>query len=357
MDMIQFHAVKFYGLTSGKVSLYHILDEPVMLAKLNVKDFSLNDALLGQADITGSWDKELGGVRLLADIREDSLHTTMVNGYVSPKLKGLDLHIQAGGTTLAFLQPFVKSIFTDVRGRAHGNVRLYGPFSGLDLEGDVKANMGMKVNILNTRFEAQADSVHITSGQFKFQNVQLTDAEGNHGTAQGTLRHTKLKNLAYQFAFNTNNMLVYNTSRETPDFPFYGRIYTTGDVSIRGGDNALNVDGNMRADRNTAFAYVLGTAAEATNNQFITFVDRTPKRKQEIIQTEVYHYLNRPEEEEDDDTPLDVHINLQIEPTPEANMKIIMDPAAGDYISATEQETCVSTFSIKAISRFSETTI
>lgn len=193
MDMIQFHAVKFYGLTSGKVSLYHILDEPVMLAKLNVKDFSLNDALLGQADITGSWDKELGGVRLLADIREDSLHTTMVNGYVSPKLKGLDLHIQAGGTTLAFLQPFVKSIFTDVRGRAHGNVRLYGPFSGLDLEGDVKANMGMKVNILNTRFEAQADSVHITSGQFKFQNVQLTDAEGNHGTAQGTLRHTKLK--------------------------------------------------------------------------------------------------------------------------------------------------------------------
>lgn len=335
MDMIQFHAVKFYGLTSGKVSLYHILNEPVMLAKLNVKDFSLNDALLGQADITGSWDKELGGVRLLADIREDSLHTTMVNGYVSPKLKGLDLHIQAGGTTLAFLQPFVKSIFTDVRGRAHGNVRLYGPFSGLDLEGDVKANMGMKVNILNTRFEAQADSVHITSGQFKFQNVQLTDAEGNHGTAQGTLRHTKLKNLAYQFAFNTNNMLVYNTSRETPDFPFYGRIYTTGDVSIRGGDNALNVDGNMRADRNTAFAYVLGTAAEATNNQFITFVDRTPKRKQEIIQTEVYHYLNRPEEEEDDDTPLDVHINLQIEPTSEANMKIIMDPAAGDYISAT----------------------
>lgn len=152
-------------------------------------------------------------------------------------------------------------------------------------------------------------------------------------------------------------MLVYNTSRETPDFPFYGRIYTTGDVSIRGGDNALNVDGNMRADRNTAFAYVLGTAAEATNNQFITFVDRTPKRKQEIIQTEVYHYLNRPEEEEDDDTPLDVHINLQIEPTPEANMKIIMDPAAGDYISATGTGNLRINFFNKGDFQISETTI
>lgn len=335
MDMIQFHAVKFYGLTSGKVSLHHILDDPVMLAQLKVKDFSLNDALLGQADITGSWDKELGGIRLLADIRENDSLKTMVEGYVSPKLKGLDLHIQAGGTTLAFLQPFIKNIFTDVSGRAYGNIRLYGPFSGLDLEGDVKANMGMKVNILNTHFEAQTDSVHITSGQFNFHNVHLTDIEGNHGMAQGILSHTKLKNLAYHFSFNTDNMLVYNTNKETPDFPFYGRIYTTGNIAIRGGDNALNVDGNLRADRKTSFAYVLGTAAEATSNQFITFVDRTPKRKQEKIQAEVYHYLNRPEEEKDDDTPLDVHINLQIEPTSEANMKIIMDQTAGDYISAT----------------------
>ena len=31
-----------------------------MEARLDVKDFSLNHALLGRADILGSWDKELG---------------------------------------------------------------------------------------------------------------------------------------------------------------------------------------------------------------------------------------------------------------------------------------------------------
>lgn len=334
MDMIQFHAVKFYGLISGKVHLHHVMDDPVIQARLDVGNFSLNDALLGQADITGSWDKEIGGIRLLADIRENESRFTRVNGYVSPKLKGLDLHIQAGGTDMSFLQPFIKNIFSDVRGRAYGNVRLFGPFSGLDLEGSVQANMGMKVNILNTRFEASADSVRITSGNFHFENVQLNDPEGHLGTANGELHHTKLKNLSYQFRFDMNNMLVYNTARETPDFPFYGRIYTTGNVRLRGGDNMLNVDGTLRADNRTTFAYVLGGTSEAVSNQFITFVDRTPRRQQEDIETEVYHYLNQPDKKDEDDTPADVRINLQIEPTEQANMKIIMDPLAGDNISA-----------------------
>lgn len=193
MDMIQFHAVRFDGGISGKARLLHVLKDPVMEARLDVKDFSLNQALLGRADILASWDKELGGVRLNADIRRDSTCTTGVTGYVSPKLKGLDLHIKAGGTPLAFLQPFVENIFTNVRGEAYGDVHLFGPFAELDLEGKVKARMQTKINILNTSFIASADSVNISSGLFNFQNVRLQDLEGHTGVVNGELRHTKLK--------------------------------------------------------------------------------------------------------------------------------------------------------------------
>lgn len=333
MDIIQFHAVKFYALVSGKVHLKHVLAEPDILADLEAKDFSLNDALLGQAKIGGAWDKEIGGIRLNADIWNDTVFTR-VNGYVSPKLKGLDLNIEAGGTDLAFLQPFIKGIFSDTHGAAYGNVRLFGPFSGLDLEGDVKANMGFKVDILNTRFEASADSVHITPGSFQFKNVQLKDPEGHTGTVDGELNHTKLKNLAYRFHFNARNMLVYSTDDATPVFPFYGHIYSTGNVSLRGGDNTLVVEGDVRADNRTSFTYVLGAAAEATSNQFITFVDKTPRRRQEVEVPDFFHTKAKTAQE-DNDTPMDIHINLQIEPTEQAQMKIIMDPVAGDNISGT----------------------
>lgn len=334
MDMIQFHAVSFDGEVSGRVHLRHLLNDPVMEAKLGVEGFSLNDALLGEADITGTWDKEVDGIRLYADIRRDESCTTLVNGYISPKQKGLDLHIQAGGTPLSFLQPFVSRIFSDVSGEAYGNVRLFGPFAQLDIEGSVKARMGMKVNILNTRFEASADSVRATPGMFRFTNVRISDSEGHEGRADGTLTHRKMKNMRYSFSFDTDNMLVYNTSASTPEFPFYGRIYSTGNVRLQGGDNQLNVDGTMRADAKTSFAYVLGTAAEAASSGFITFVDHTPRRQQVDADTEIYHYLNAREEEQVEEEQADVHINLQIEPTEQASMKIIMDPAAGDNISA-----------------------
>lgn len=334
MDIIQFHAVKFNGLITGRVHLHNVLQKPVMYTRLSVKDFSLNDALLGLGDIKGEWDNELGGVRLHADIKGNEHYFTNVDGYVSPKEKGLNLNIQAGGTNLSFLQPFIENIFTNMQGRFFGHVRLYGPFSGLDLEGCAQADASMKVNILNTSFNAHADSVRISSGRFSFENVRVTDPEGHTGLINGALNHTKLKNLTYNFRFNTNRMLVYHTEKETPEFPFYGQIYTTGDVLLRGGNNMLTVDGTLRTDPGTKFTYVTATAAEATNTQFITFVDKTPRRKQESIQTELYHHLNKKEDKEEEDTPTDTHINFQIEATPAATMRIVMDPVARDHISA-----------------------
>ncbi len=334
MDIIQFHAVKFNGLISGKVHLNHLLEKPEMYTHLDIKDFSLNDALLGRGDVQGKWDNEKGAVLLHADIKENENYFTRVDGYISPKEKGLDLAIQAGGTNLAFLQPFVNGIFSHMEGRAFGNVRLFGPFAGLDLEGAARADAGMKVDILNTSFRVHADSVRIRPGTIGFDNINIADMEGHTGMVNGSIRHQKLKHLTYNFRFNTDNMLVYHTEKETPEFPFYGTIYTTGEVLLRGGNNVLNVDGTIRTDPYTSFTYVTATAAEATSNQFIKFVDRTPKRQQEEIHTELYHPLNVLRNKEEDDTPLDLYLNLQIEATPEATMHIIMDPVAGDNISA-----------------------
>ena len=341
IDMVQFKAVKFNGLASGDVMLRKVMSEPVIDIGLKVKGLALNDALLGDADIIAWWDNEVGGVQMDADIRQDSVQTTRARGYVSAKMNGLDLNIEAGRTNLSFLTPFMDGIFSGMKGEARGHVRLFGPFSDLDLDGCVSATASVKVDILNCPINAVADSVMFTPGDslqrgcITFSDVRLTDNEGHTGMAYGTLEHNKLSELSYNFSFNANDMLVFNYSKETPEFPFYGRIYASGDVTLSGGDNRLDVTGSLTSGPKTTFTYAMTAALEAVSTQFITFVDKTPKREAEQVSTELYHHMNLVKEDDDDELESDIFINLSVQATPDATMKIIMDPIADDNISAT----------------------
>ena len=333
LDIVQFDDIEFGGLATGKVHLKNILDVPDMRTHLKVHNFAVNKGLMGEADIRGAWDNELPGIRLEAQMEEKNLSSTHVTGFVSPQLKALDLHINADSTNLDLLVPYFNGIFSELDARATGFVRLHGGFKTLDFDGGVKVNLDAKVDALNTYIQLHNDSVHLRPGEFALHNARIFDREGNSGRITGALRHTHLKNLNYQFDIQSNNLLLYHTT-DPGDMLFYGKVYGTGTLSLDGGNNAMNVDANLTTGPKTTFTYVTGLTTEATSNQFITFVDKTPKRVQDDIKTEFYHFSDASQKEEDDGPPMDFRIQMNIDATPDANMKVVMDPVAGDNITA-----------------------
>lgn len=333
LDIVRFDDVEFSGFATGKVHLKSVLKDFEMNTRLNVHNFAVNSGLMGEADIKGVWDDELGGIRLDAQIEEKGLSSTHVTGYVSPKLKGLDLMIEADRTNIALLATYLEGIFSDLDGRVNGHVRLHGPFKALDFEGKVGANIDAKVDVLNTYLQIRNDSISMSSGDFGFSNVRIYDREGNSGLVNGHLWHKHLKNLTYNFNIEADNLLMYNTN-DPGDMLFYGKVYGTGNVVLQGGNNAMNIDVSLKTGRSTTFTYVTGLTTEATNNQFITFVDKTPRRVQDHVKTEFYHYTDVRKQDTDDGPSMDLSINMMIDVTPDAFMKVIMDPIAGDDITA-----------------------
>ncbi|MBQ8441863.1 MAG: translocation/assembly module TamB domain-containing protein [Bacteroides sp.] len=333
LDIVKFDDVEFGGLATGKVLLKNVLDKPDLKTRLNVHNFAVNKGLMGEADIKGVWDNDLPGIRLEADIEEKDLSKTRVTGFVSPKLKALDLRIEADSTNLDLLNPYFEGIFSELDARANGLVRLHGGFKTLDFEGGVRVKLDTKIDMLNTYIQLHDDSVYINHGEFVLKNARLFDREGNSGRISGALRHTHLKNLNYHFDIQGNNLLIYDTN-DPGDLLFYGKVFATGNITLDGGNNAMNIDANISTGRNTTFTYVTGLTAEATNNRFITFVDKTPKRLQDSIRTEFYHFTDARKKKEDDGPPMDLHINMLIDATPDAAMKVVMDPVAGDNITA-----------------------
>ena len=326
--------VNFEGDATGMAYASGVLKKPVLDTRLSIMNFTLNGGLLGDLDIYGAWDNEKKGIYLDAHIQEKDISKTHVNGFIYPikPTSGLDLNIDANNLNIKFLEHYMRSIAQDVRGRASGKVHFYGKFKGLTLDGAVMTDASMKFDILNTSF-ALKDTIRLAPEGITFDNIHIADMEGHQGKLNGYLHYEHFKNIKYQFDIQVNNMLVMNT-QESPDFPFYGTVYATGNALLTGNaQDGLDANIAMTTNRNTNFTYSTGTVASATNNQFIKFVDKTPRRSiQDSVQL-VSFYEQVQQKIEKKESQTDIRLNILVDATPDATMKIIMDPVAGDYIS------------------------
>ncbi|MDR0988888.1 MAG: translocation/assembly module TamB [Prevotellaceae bacterium] len=329
--------VNFKGEATGTAYASGVLQKPVMHTDLFIRNLGLNDGLLGDTYIHGEWHNEVEGIFLQADIREKEIARSQVEGYIYPlkPKSGLDLHIRADSTNLKFIEHYLADITPEFDGRATGDVHFYGKFNALELDGKVLADASMKVEVLNTSFRVR-DSILVRPDGLTFANNRLFDTQGHEGRLSGYVNYTHFKNAAYNLRANVTNMLMMNT-KESLDFPFYGVVYGTGSTQLSGNENdGLSVTVAITTERNTNFVYIKDNVSSAVNNQFIKFVDRTPRRQllDSINLASDYELAQQHiQREADEENETDIHLNLLVEATPDATMRIIMDPIAGDYIS------------------------
>ena len=161
--------------------------------------------------------------------------------------------------------------------------------------------------------------------------MTLAGAENHLGKVNGIMRHKHFKNIEYTLnVSDINNMLVYNTT-EKQNSVYYGKVYGSGTVSIEGDMQYTGIDINMAPNDKSKFTFVLSDTAEAEENQFISFVDRSRA---------INNYTRK-----DSTTPPPIvlpetsphllTLNLQIDVSPQMSMNLLMDPSTGDMIHAT----------------------
>jgi len=328
-NIFNLQSVDFQGSASGTATAYSLFKNPVMNTNLSVKNFRFNGAYLGEMKVNGHWDDGEEGIFLKAKIDEKNIAKNEVEGYIFPlkPKSGIDLYIKADNANIAFMKEYLDGITPDISGRVSGDIHLYGGFSSLNLVGEAKADAKFKVDVLDTYFTFN-DSIHMADQEVSFRNLTFFDLNGNRGTFDGYLRHKHFKEMTYRFQVYTYNMLVMNT-HEDLDMPFYGTIYASGNAVLTGNAEGLTVNAAITPNRNTTFVYTLAESASATSNQFIKFVDKTPARN--YLDTSEDDLQNRSSQ----DREMDIRLNISVDATTDANVRIIMDPLSGDYITGT----------------------
>lgn len=328
--------VTFGGRATGDFIASNFSDMPIMSTeKFEVKNFSYNDALMGDLSLFSKWDKENNGILLQGKISQQDVPDTQINGHIFPTGDSLSLYFDAHKLNLAFMQPFVSSIMQDFEGNAYGKIHFFGRFKELNVVGDAwLQNLRFGIEYLNTAYWL-SDSIHLTPTSIYFNNIQLNDSENHTAQVFGLLNHKHFKNMDYNIQINNaRNLLVFNiTEQQNPIYS--GRIYGTGVGTIRGDMSKTNIDVNMSTNENSKFTFALSDNETASDYQFITFVNRRQllaEKKdstdnQQSSYTIVPNIMAKKTENE-------LNINLQVDVSPQSTMYLIMDPNTGDMIKA-----------------------
>lgn len=319
-DILNIPVLRFGGKATGLFRLSDLYRNRILNGNLFVEDFSFNRVTLGDLSLFSLWDESRQGILMSGSIHENDSAETGVNGYIYPVgiSEGLDLTFGAGNLNVAFLNPFIDGIVSGLNGRATGNVRLFGSFDDIDLEGSVLVREGaLGIDFLNTHYTF-SDSIYLSPGYIRAQNLTLRDRSGNTGVLNAEVRHDYFRDFRFDVDVQAASMLVYDAHEQQI---ISGAIYSSGTSHISGNDNMIDFDVNMRTEPGTAVSFNFMGSSTANAYDFITFSDR---REPEAAVKETAAQA------QDEGTELRVNFTLDV--TPDAGLELIMDPYSGDKI-------------------------
>ncbi len=328
LGLINFDAVSFGGAATGEAVFTAASGHPQVHARLSVPDFTFNDGPMGASDILARWDAEEGSIHLNADMRLDSLgHGTEVVGYVSPKNKDLRLDIKAKHTRLLFLRRYMDGIFSGFDGTATGDVCLYGPFKALDFEGEASAEASAGIDATGVTYRLDGGRVHFRSGAFVFNDFDIHDTRGGTGKASGSLLHTHLKNLCYDFDIEATRLLCYDREKND-DMPFYSTAIGTGGVRLHGVPGYFQADMDITPEKGSTLVYDMGSNATAADNSFVRFGKKAQGGEDIAAEPGTEVAKTKPES-----SGTDIVLNFTVNANPSLLVKVVTDARAGDYLA------------------------
>lgn len=336
-DILNINYVTFGGIASGEVEGRALLSKTpeASTKRLFVKGLSYNGAVLGDGDLSSSWHNDSKMVSIRADIRDmvrPDVRRALVDGGIWVTRDSLSFDMKANKINARLLKPFMAAFADDFGGKASGDLKLYGTFKDIDMIGRAYADsIAIKIGFTNVEYHG-SDSVYLDKGHIRIPSFRLYDTYGNSAIFSGDLYHNYFHDPTFEFRVkDARRLLCYDTNAQiNPDW--YGKIYGNGNASLSGRPGIVSMMLDMQTAPNSSFTFVLNDTQDAANYSFLTFSDNRRRLLEE--QQRKSHIEEVKPANVTPERPTIFNMEIRGTVTPDAIMTLVMDPKAGDKITA-----------------------
>ncbi len=321
------------GKMNGYLNVSNMGTSFARVANLTIDSLSLNQSGLGTAYILSTWDNVNNSAFIKSQIiRKGAAGAKKVFGmegfYYPYRVNQLDMNLTFNGIRLNGVNPFLSEYISKLHGEASGTVGVHGTLGFPELSGALTLdNVGLVINYLNTKYTFRQNTFVFNKNDIDFGRFMLYDTLGNHAVVQGKLLHHNFHDPRLDVRLSTNRLLFFNTTQSMNQI-YYGTAIGSGDISINGPLDDIQMDLNVQSENGTSVVLPLDDNSEFSDNDFIIF--RKPRQDTVKGKTEA-SLLNQ---NQNSQSQYQININMGIRPS--ALLKIYLPSGLGTIESQGE---------------------
>ena len=334
-DLLEAFDIKnIRGSIHGNVLFTNILSQPELYTRdLEMANIVIFGDTLGTMNIDSEWSDDFGGVRLDAVLHKADRDLAEIDGTIYTNQDSLDLQLRMIEMPLKWIQPFVADMLNKIDGSLSTNLMIEGSAKAPKLRGFLGFNdTQIGIDYTNVVYSI-SDTIRISPDRIGFDNLTLKDNGGNTASVNATLTHKNFNDMKYSLNMQMKNLMVLNTQHRT-DSLFYGRVYATGNVKINGDDQNINMDMQIRNDKNSILNILLPQHSEASDYQSVVYINVPEEQLKNSLKNIV-----QPKDE-----PLPIKLNIKLDVTQDIQLGVVIDQVTGDEMHAKGSGAIVFTY-------------
>jgi hypothetical protein len=239
--------------------------------------------------------------------------------YINKKDSALDIDIEAKPFNLAILNPILKDIMTVDYAFLQGKGRITGTIQKPLISGNFKmTDSKIKTDFLYT-YHKITGNIEVFPDQVRFEEMKIYNYGSKElaGFLNGHIFHNNFSNMRLDFDVSAKNLLVLNTN-PLLNKDYYGKIYASGNIGIYGFLNDMNIEANLKPQKNSKFTLSFAHAEEVGENSFVKFVNPQDT-------------LNKKETSKN---IAGLQMNLILNATPDLETEVVFNDKTGDGVKA-----------------------
>lgn len=322
------NGLKLEGIANGKAKVLRSETKLEPTLETVISELTVNDFLLGDLTLNGGYDVKENIFDFGLSLQKGAIESLMATGNFINKKTGPEVDINANFDEfhVDFLEGFLSTVFSNMRGSLSGDVHIDGPVALPNIEGNLVAkDLGLKVNFLGTDYLFEGENPLYVSKQGNGQGIIMMDdikfkdtAYNSVGYVNGAILFKSLSKWGLNLQFDTENLLVMNTKMSDNEL-FYGRIYAKGDISMMGAVEELGIFGDATVVGNSELTINTGSTTIESENKLVRFVPDQHLDKKKVDEVR---------------TPKGMNIDVNINAYPNALVNLIFDAKTNDKASA-----------------------